>query len=83
MLNFWHDYLLLQIKIVHMRAMDLLLLPVLAEVQKTKLLLLFMLFVPRCVMLQAELQIMQQAMLRTEQLLVLRCVLLQTRLPIL
>lgn len=56
---------MLQIKIVHMRAMDLLLLPVLAEVQKTVLLLLFLLFMPRYVLLQAELQIMQQAVLRT------------------
>jgi hypothetical protein len=65
------SFLVDQIKIVHMRAMDLLLLPVLAQVQKAMLLRLLFLFVPRCVVLQAELQIMQQAVLWAEQLLVL------------
>ena len=61
----------MQIKIVHMRVMVLLLLPLLAQLQKTLLLGLLLLLMPRSVMLQAQLQIMQQALLWAQQLFML------------
>lgn len=73
----------MQIKIVHMRVMVLLLLPLLAQLQKTMLLGLLLLLMPRSVMLQAQLQIMQQALLWAQQLFMLWHIMLQARLPIL
>lgn len=57
------SFLVDQIKIVHMLVMVLLLLQLLAQVQKTMVLRLLLLFMYQCVMLQRELQIMQQAVL--------------------
>lgn len=77
------SFLVDQIKIVHMRVMVLLLLPLLAQLQKAMLPGLLLLLMPRSVMLQAQLQIMQQTLLWAQQLFMLRHIMLQARLPIL
>lgn len=61
----------MQIKIVRMRVMVLLLLPLLAQLQRTVLLGLLQLLMLRSVVLQAQLQIMQQVMLWAQQLFML------------